>query len=262
MPLPCLQASSGPFWTLWRLFDMPGGSLANLHLGAALQQVGKVRTRALQGKAPGRAVKASPLHHWAAVVHTGRQAAAGFATACSAPPCGPHAHHRCSRRPSLCLRPQLVGLFLLVTFGCCMDIAAIQQDFPHRLDTNRELAAVGACPRCVCLAASAARGLCGSAEVAEFQAPSLFQGALHGSTRPRATCCSHPPPSRPSLQPGLSNLASGVAGAGFTGSFIFSQSIFTGRAGVHSRINGAGKGGGLPRTPVAVGLSSRWAPTV
>lgn len=37
---------------------------------------------------------------------------------------------------------------------------------------------------------------------------------------------------------GWSNVATAVAGAGFTGSYIFSQTIFTMRAGVHSRING------------------------
>ena len=38
---------------------------------------------------------------------------------------------------------------------------------------------------------------------------------------------------------GWSNVATSLAGAGFTGSYIFSQTIFTMRAGVHSRINGA-----------------------
>lgn len=33
-------------------------------------------------------------------------------------------------------------------------------------------------------------------------------------------------------------MATSLAGAGFTGSYIFSQTIFTMRAGVHSRING------------------------
>ena len=33
-------------------------------------------------------------------------------------------------------------------------------------------------------------------------------------------------------------MATALAGAGFTGSYIFSQTIFTMRAGVHSRING------------------------
>ena len=37
-----MQTTTGPFWTLWGLFDMPGGSLARLHLGAALQQLGNV----------------------------------------------------------------------------------------------------------------------------------------------------------------------------------------------------------------------------
>ena len=37
---------------------------------------------------------------------------------------------------------------------------------------------------------------------------------------------------------GWSNVATAVAGAGFTGSYIFSQTIFTMRSGVHSRING------------------------
>ena len=46
-----LQASSGQFWVLWRLFDMPGGSLANIRLGAAVQQVGKVRAELGQGRA-------------------------------------------------------------------------------------------------------------------------------------------------------------------------------------------------------------------
>ncbi|PSC75492.1 Sulfate Permease Family [Micractinium conductrix] len=108
-------ASSGQFWVLWRLFDMPGGSLANIRLGAAVQQVGK-----------------------------------------------------------------LVGLFLLVCFGSCMDIAAIQSDTPFRLDFNKELTTIG-----------------------------------------------------------LSNMVSGAVGCGFTGSLIFSQTIFTGRAGVLSRWNGA-----------------------
>ena len=33
-------------------------------------------------------------------------------------------------------------------------------------------------------------------------------------------------------------MATAFAGAGFTGSYIFSQTIFTMRSGVHSRING------------------------
>ena len=44
----------------------------------------------------------------------------------------------------------------------------------------------------------------------------------------------------PQLAAGLSNVAVGIIGTPFLGSYIFSQSIFTGRAGVHSRLNGAG----------------------
>lgn len=39
---------------------------------------------------------------------------------------------------------QLVGLFLVVCFGSCMDVAAIQQDMPLPMDFNRELTTVGA----------------------------------------------------------------------------------------------------------------------
>ena len=35
-------------------------------------------------------------------------------------------------------------------------------------------------------------------------------------------------------------MVTGAVGAGITGSFIFSQTIFSGRAGVQSRLNGAG----------------------
>lgn len=72
-----------------------------------------------------------------------------------------------------------VGLLLVVIFGSCMDIAAVQQDVPVHIDFNRELTTVA-----------------------------------------------------------LSNLATGMAGVGFTGSYIFSQTIFTMRAGVFNRING------------------------
>lgn len=59
--------------------------------------------------------------------------AAGGVTPPSAPACPP-------ARP-----PQLAGLFLLVAFGSCMDIAAIQSDCAQRLDFNRELGTIGGC---------------------------------------------------------------------------------------------------------------------
>ena len=37
---------------------------------------------------------------------------------------------------------------------------------------------------------------------------------------------------------GISNMVAGLAGAGFTGSYIFSQTIFSLRAGITSRLNG------------------------
>lgn len=72
-----------------------------------------------------------------------------------------------------------LGLLLVVVFGSCMDIAAIQQDVSYKIDFNQELTTVA-----------------------------------------------------------VSNMATGLTGIGFTGSYIFSQTIFTMRAGVFSRING------------------------
>ncbi|MEW5305292.1 MAG: hypothetical protein WDW36_007844 [Sanguina aurantia] len=75
--------------------------------------------------------------------------------------------------------PKLLGLFFVVCFGSCMDIAAIQQDLPRPIDFNGELITVG-----------------------------------------------------------LSNMVTGMLGAGYTGSYIFSQTVFTMRAGVNSRVMG------------------------
>ncbi|GFH14134.1 putative sulfate transporter, partial [Haematococcus lacustris] len=75
--------------------------------------------------------------------------------------------------------PKLAGLFVVVCFGSCMDMAAIQQEMPLPLDFNSELVTVG-----------------------------------------------------------LSNALVGLLGAGFTGSYIFSQTIFTMRAGVRNRLAG------------------------
>ncbi|GLI60655.1 hypothetical protein VaNZ11_002855 [Volvox africanus] len=75
--------------------------------------------------------------------------------------------------------PKLAGLFLVVCFGSCMDVAAIQSDMPTPLDFNRELMTVG-----------------------------------------------------------VSNMVTGALGAGYTGSYIFSQTVFTMRQGVSNRANG------------------------
>ena len=121
-----LQKSTGHFWDLWRMFDMPGLSLARLYPAAALQQVGKVR--------------------WAGTGQlAARQGRQGVI------PCRPKCTAASARSSRLCCPPpsprlcrQLLGLFLLVCFGSCMDIAAIQSDTPFRLDFNAELAALGA----------------------------------------------------------------------------------------------------------------------
>ena len=39
--------------------------------------------------------------------------------------------------------PKITGLFLVVCFGSCMDVAAIQQEIPRPLDFNGELVTVG-----------------------------------------------------------------------------------------------------------------------
>lgn len=74
---------------------------------------------------------------------------------------------------------RFVGLFFIVAFSSCLDVAAIEMELGLPLDYNRELQTVG-----------------------------------------------------------VSNLASGLTG-GFTGSYIFSQTIFSMRRGVSSRVNGA-----------------------
>ena len=56
----------------------------------------------------------------------------------------------------------------------------------------------------------------------------LASGMIEGDRDVAFVCCA-----------GFSNLASGLAGAGFTGSYIFSQTVFSMRAGVLSRLNGS-----------------------
>ena len=74
----------------------------------------------------------------------------------------------------------MLGLFFVVTFGSCLDVAAIQADMPEPIDFNNELATVG-----------------------------------------------------------ISNMVVGVSGSGYTGSYIFSQTIFSMRAGVSTWVHGA-----------------------
>ncbi len=53
--------------------------------------------------------------------------------------------HGVSLPAMLAQLPKLAGLFLVVCFGSCMDVAAIQSDMPTPLDFNRELMTVGGC---------------------------------------------------------------------------------------------------------------------
>eukprot|EP00878_Enallax_costatus_P013193 GHUV01013790.1.p1 GENE.GHUV01013790.1~~GHUV01013790.1.p1 ORF type:complete len:1035 (+),score=287.38 GHUV01013790.1:628-3732(+) len=76
--------------------------------------------------------------------------------------------------------PKMLGLFFVVTFGSCLDVAAIQVDMPFPIDFNGELGTVG-----------------------------------------------------------LSNVIVGLSGSGYTGSYIFSQTIFSMRAGVSGWTHGA-----------------------
>jgi SulP family sulfate permease len=39
--------------------------------------------------------------------------------------------------------PKMLGLFFVVTFGSCLDVAAIQADMPFPIDFNSELGTVG-----------------------------------------------------------------------------------------------------------------------
>lgn len=54
--------------------------------------------------------------------------------------------------------PKAIALFLVVAFGSCLDVAAIQADTPGQLDFNHELQTVGEplaawpCHMCSCIA--------------------------------------------------------------------------------------------------------------
>jgi hypothetical protein len=102
-----------------------------------------------------------------------------------------------------------------------VDIAAVQQDIPQRIDFDRELTTVGT---------------------------RLYFLALPYSFAQSWTCCcffvTHPwhPPLTESFFlfkiTAVSNMVTGSLGIGFTGSYIFSQTVFTMRAGIANRANG------------------------
>ena len=97
--------------------------------------------------------------------------------------------------------PTWVGMVFVVAFASCLDVAAISIDMGEALDTNHELATVGMC-NC------------------KFLLVVSWELVMSNSSLP--PYCFYP-----TVMSGLS--------MGFTGSYIFSQTIFTYRTGVHSR---------------------------
>jgi MFS superfamily sulfate permease-like transporter/CRP-like cAMP-binding protein len=100
-----------------------------------------------------------------------------------------------------------VGMVFVVSFASCLDVAAISMDMGEALDTNRELATVGIC-----------NGTCVKIKMLSCLAFCLF-ASQH-------------------VFISIYLVMSGLT-FGFTGSYIFSQTIFTYRTGVHSRWIGA-----------------------
>jgi MFS superfamily sulfate permease-like transporter len=134
-----------------------------------------------------------------------------------------------------------VGLFILVTFGCCMDIAAIQSGTPFRLDFNAELATVGL--------SNVATGALGAGFTGSF----IFRWAPRGVGRWQPVqrvvvawrggwvldrWCRQLGPAAPASLPASWSLAA-CHSRPLAGSMRRSQTIFTGGAGVQSRLNGA-----------------------
>lgn len=104
---------------------------------------------------------------------------------------------------------KLAGLFFVVAFGSSMDIAAIQTESPVDVDYNSELVTV----------------------VRYYVVPSSkrFQSLTTNFVSPLHF---------PFSVQGLSNVVVGCAGVGFTGSYIFSQTLFSLRMGVSTPVMG------------------------
>ena len=137
-PLLPPQESSVMFWELWGLFNIHGLSLSGINAQAALLQVGKVssvgRTCPFPWCPAHEAEQQQGRGRGAGAASRRRRLAAGIPLA---PPMQP---------TPLGGAAQLAGLFLVVCFGSCMDIAAIQQDMPSKIDFDHELNCVGGRP--------------------------------------------------------------------------------------------------------------------
>lgn len=120
---PNSQEGKQEFWELWSLFNIHDFKLDGILVSAGLAQIGKVSGAraacyALRDGFPcSTGVMKVGIRHSRA----------------PAPP----------TTPCLALAPQLAGLILVVCFGSCMDVAAIQQDLPERIDFDHELVTVG-----------------------------------------------------------------------------------------------------------------------
>ena len=129
--------------------------------------------------------------------------------------------------------PSLIALFLVVTFGSALDVAAIQSDTPFPLDFNAEMVTVGAPPASRPLhrinGETVPRRGTAAASPASARARGEGGRCTLGGRRTRAD----------SVHAGASNILAGAVGAGMTGSYIFSQTIFSMRAGVTNRLHGA-----------------------
>ena len=110
---------------------------------------------------------------------------------------------------------QFLGLFLVVAFGSCMDIAAIQQVKIKGLPPG---------PRPAPSLAST---------VILITLPPLVIAPLSEQDNPFKIDYD-----RELTTVATSNMLTGLVGVGYTGSYIFSQTVFTMRAGVFSRLCG------------------------
>ena len=157
--------------------------------------------------------------------------------------------------------PKVIGLFVVVAFGSSLDVAAIQADSPEPLDYNHELKTVGEASLSIGLLMPCGINESWSTMKQENYAMPSWTGAhcLHslppGAIHSRRESWERSVFQRlASCNAGLSNTVTALTGAGLTGSYIFSQTIFSMRAGVHTRIHGAIIAGSLPTPPASLSL--------
>ena len=112
-----------------------------------------------------------------------------------------------------------VGMVLVVSFASCLDVAAIAMDMGRPLDTNRELRTVGICNGTYCTWRPSRK----KSTTKQERFPNLHHELFLLAVRPISA-----------FENRTITVMSGLT-VGFTGSYIFSQTIFTYRTGVHTR---------------------------